>query len=39
MKCFEYASNIPYIMTQGSKKDYIAANSGIKLSVVQLPQA
>jgi hypothetical protein len=26
-------------MTQGSEKDYISASSGIKLSVVQLPQA
>jgi hypothetical protein len=39
MKCFEEASNIPYIMTRGFEKDYIAANSGIRLSVVRLPQA
>jgi hypothetical protein len=32
-------SNIPYIMTRGSEKDYTAENSGIKLSVAQLPQA
>jgi hypothetical protein len=31
--------NIPYIMTQGSEKDYRAENSGIRLSVVQLPHA
>jgi hypothetical protein len=30
---------MPYIMTRGSEKDYISASSGIKLSVVQLPQA
>jgi hypothetical protein len=28
-----------YIMSRVSEKDYIAANSGIRLSVVQLPQA
>jgi hypothetical protein len=32
-------SNISYIMTRGSKKDYRAENSGIKLSIVQLPHA
>jgi hypothetical protein len=32
-------SNILYIMTWGSEKDYIAENNGIRLSVVQLPQA
>jgi hypothetical protein len=32
-------SNIPYIMTRGSEKDYLAENNRIRLSVVQLPQA
>jgi hypothetical protein len=32
-------SNIPYIMTQGSEKDYRAENSRIRLSIAQLPQA
>jgi hypothetical protein len=32
-------SNISYIMTWGSEKDYRAENSEIRLSVVQLPQA
>jgi hypothetical protein len=38
MKCSIKQSNIPYIMTRGSKKDYRAENSGIRLSVVQLSQ-
>jgi hypothetical protein len=32
-------SNISYIMTRGSEKDYRAENNGFRLSVVQLPQA
>jgi hypothetical protein len=39
MKCLIKQSNIPYIMTRGSEKDYRVENSGIRLSVVQLPQA
>jgi hypothetical protein len=39
MKCSIKPSNIPYIMTQGSEKDYRAENNGIRLSVAQLPQA
>jgi hypothetical protein len=39
MKYLIKQSNIPYIKTRGSEKDYRAKNSGVRLSVVQLPQA
>jgi hypothetical protein len=32
-------SNIPYIMIQGSEKDYRAESSGIRLSIAQLLKA